>query len=107
MPIPDFQTLMLPLLKLAVAMPITGALVACATKGLTDLDWTECFLSRRRSSCAVPCLSGLTPDNRTTPLKGGVVCPTVREGVGGQVRTGFGQVSGSWFGLRRVFRCLP
>src|SRR5215210_9006907 len=34
----------LPVLKLVLAMPITGALVACAAKALTDLGWTECFL---------------------------------------------------------------
>src|SRR5687767_4380299 len=34
----------LPFRKLVLAMPITAGLVACATKALTDLSWTESFL---------------------------------------------------------------
>src|SRR6266540_4227035 len=34
----------LPFRKLVLAMPITGGLVACAAKALTDLSWTEAFL---------------------------------------------------------------
>src|SRR5438128_6241320 len=34
----------LPLRKLVLAMPITGALVACVTAALTNLSWTESFL---------------------------------------------------------------
>src|SRR5207245_7280378 len=34
----------LPLRKLVLAMPITGALVACVTAALTNLSWTEAFL---------------------------------------------------------------
>src|SRR5215208_2321959 len=47
----------LPLLKLVLAMPITAALVACATNGLTDLSWTESFLVGALLSPTDPVLS--------------------------------------------------
>ena len=34
----------LPLRKLVLAMPLTALIVACATRALTDLSWTEAFL---------------------------------------------------------------
>ena len=34
----------LPLRKLALAMPLTCVLVACAAKAVTNLSWTEAFL---------------------------------------------------------------
>src|SRR3954447_16588700 len=57
----------LPLLKLVLAMPITGALVACATKGLTDLDWTECFLVGALLSPTDPVLSSSVVTNPRVP----------------------------------------
>src|SRR4051794_16951498 len=57
----------LPLLKLAVAMPITGALVACATKGLTDLTWTESFLVGALLSPTDPVLSSSVVTNPRVP----------------------------------------
>ena len=58
----------LPLLKLVLAMPITGALVALTAKAVTDLSWTESFLVGALLSptdpvhfnfrlCALKCLS--------------------------------------------------
>src|SRR3954447_22371177 len=57
----------LPLLKLVVAMPITGALVACATKALTDLSWTECFLVGALLSSTDPVLSSSVVTNPRVP----------------------------------------
>src|SRR3954466_6635060 len=57
----------LPLLKLAVAMPITAALVACATKGLTDLTWTESFLVGALLSPTDPVLSQSVVTNPRVP----------------------------------------
>ena len=37
----------LPARKLVLAMPVTAAIVALATRLLTDLGWTECCLRRR------------------------------------------------------------
>jgi sodium/hydrogen antiporter len=57
----------LPLLKLVVAMPITGALVACATKALTDLSWTESFLVGALLSPTDPVLSSSVVTNPRVP----------------------------------------
>src|SRR5436309_10485308 len=47
----------LPFRKLVLAMPITGGLVACAAKVLTDLSWTESFLLGALLSPTDPVLS--------------------------------------------------
>src|SRR3954447_9726183 len=57
----------LPLLKLVVAMPITGALVACATKALTDLSWAESFLVGALLSPTDPVLSSTVVTNPRVP----------------------------------------
>jgi NhaP-type Na+/H+ or K+/H+ antiporter len=57
----------LPLLKLLLAMPITAALVACATKGLTDLSWTESFLVGALLSPTDPVLSSSVVTNPRVP----------------------------------------
>src|SRR3954471_12710186 len=57
----------LPLLKLVLAMPITCALVACATKGLTDLTWTESFLVGAVLSPTDPVLSSAVVTNPRVP----------------------------------------
>ena len=45
----------LPLRKLVVAMPLTCVIVAVATHWLTDLGWTESFLSARCSRRPTRC----------------------------------------------------
>src|SRR5215217_7747909 len=57
----------LPLLKLVLAMPITGALVACATKAATDLSWTESFLVGALLSPTDPVLSSSVVTNPRVP----------------------------------------
>jgi NhaP-type Na+/H+ or K+/H+ antiporter len=57
----------LPLRKLVLAMPITCALVACATKALTDLDWTESFLVGALLSPTDPVLSSTVVTNPRVP----------------------------------------
>src|SRR5437763_2579891 len=57
----------LPLRKLVLAMPITGALVACATKVLTDLTWTESFLVGALLSPTDPVLSSSVVTNPRVP----------------------------------------
>src|ERR671923_428381 len=57
----------LPLLKLVLAMPITGALVACAAKGLTDLSWTESFLVGALLAPTDPVLSSSVVTNPRVP----------------------------------------
>jgi NhaP-type Na+/H+ or K+/H+ antiporter len=57
----------LPLRKLVLAMPFTGALVACAAKLLTDLDWTECFLLGALLSPTDPVLSSSVVTNPRVP----------------------------------------
>ena len=57
----------LPLLKLVLAMPITAALVACATNGLTDLSWTESFLVGALLSPTDPVLSSSVITNPRVP----------------------------------------
>jgi sodium/hydrogen antiporter len=57
----------LPLRKLVLAMPLTGALVACATKALTDLSWTEAFLVGALLSPTDPVLSSSVVTNPRVP----------------------------------------
>jgi sodium/hydrogen antiporter len=57
----------LPLLKLVLAMPITAALVACATNVLTDLSWTESFLVGALLSPTDPVLSSSVVTNPRVP----------------------------------------
>jgi sodium/hydrogen antiporter len=56
-----------PLLKLVLAMPITAALVACATHVLTDLTWTESFLVGALLSPTDPVLSSSVVTNPRVP----------------------------------------
>jgi sodium/hydrogen antiporter len=57
----------LPLRKLALAMPFTAALVACAAHVLTDLDWTESFLLGALLSPTDPVLSSSVVTNPRVP----------------------------------------
>jgi NhaP-type Na+/H+ or K+/H+ antiporter len=57
----------LPLRKLVLAMPITGALVALVAKALTDLGWTECFLLGALLSPTDPVLSSSVVTNPRVP----------------------------------------
>ena len=57
----------LPLRKLALAMPLTGALVACAAKILTDLSWTEALLLGALLSPTDPVLSSSVVTNARVP----------------------------------------
>jgi NhaP-type Na+/H+ or K+/H+ antiporter len=57
----------LPMRKLVLAMPLTGALVACAAKVVTDLDWTECFLLGALLSPTDPVLSSSVVTNPRVP----------------------------------------
>jgi sodium/hydrogen antiporter len=57
----------LPLLKLVLAMPITAALVACVTRALTDLSWTESFLIGALLSPTDPVLSSAVVTNPRVP----------------------------------------
>jgi NhaP-type Na+/H+ or K+/H+ antiporter len=57
----------LPLRKLVLAMPITCALVACVTKALTDLDWTQSFLLGALLSPTDPVLSSSVVTNPRVP----------------------------------------
>src|SRR5436190_8304238 len=57
----------LPLLKLVLAMPITGALVACAAKALIGLSWTESFLLGALLSPTDPVLSSSVVTNPRVP----------------------------------------
>ncbi|MBA2256285.1 MAG: cation:proton antiporter [Thermoleophilaceae bacterium] len=57
----------LPFRKLVLAMPITGALVACAAKLLTDLSWTEAFLLGALLSPTDPVLSSSVVTNPRVP----------------------------------------
>ena len=57
----------LPLRKLALAMPITGGLVACATALLTDLSWTEAFLLGALLSPTDPVLTSSVVTNPRVP----------------------------------------
>jgi NhaP-type Na+/H+ or K+/H+ antiporter len=57
----------LPLRKLVLAMPITGALVALVTHLLTDLSWTESFLVGALLSPTDPVLSSSVVTNTRVP----------------------------------------
>jgi NhaP-type Na+/H+ or K+/H+ antiporter len=57
----------LPFRKLVLAMPITCVLVACATKALTDLSWTEAFLLGALLSPTDPVLSSTVVTNPRVP----------------------------------------
>ena len=57
----------LPLRKLILAMPLTGALVAFATHALTDLGWTESFLVGALLSPTDPVLSSTVVTNPRVP----------------------------------------
>jgi NhaP-type Na+/H+ or K+/H+ antiporter len=56
-----------PLRKLVLAMPITCVLVACVTKLLTDLDWTQAFLVGALLSPTDPVLSSSVVTNPRVP----------------------------------------
>jgi NhaP-type Na+/H+ or K+/H+ antiporter len=58
-----------PLRKLALAMPLTGALVAVAAKTLTDLSWTESFLVGALLSPTDPVLSSAVVTNPRVPRR--------------------------------------
>ena len=58
----------LPLRKLVLAMPVTGALVALCTAALTDLGWAECFLVGALLSPTDPVLSSSVVTNPRVPL---------------------------------------
>lgn len=57
----------LPVRKLALGMPITGALIAFATHALTDLSWTESFLLGALLSPTDPVLSSSVVTNPRVP----------------------------------------
>jgi NhaP-type Na+/H+ or K+/H+ antiporter len=57
----------LPLRKLVLAMPITAAIIALATKTLTDLSWTEAFLVGALLSPTDPVLSSSVVSNPRVP----------------------------------------
>lgn len=57
----------LPFRKLVLAMPLTAALVACVTKALTDLDWTQAFLVGALLSPTDPVLSTSVVTNMRVP----------------------------------------
>ena len=57
----------LPVRKLALGMPITGALVALAAHTLTDLTWTESFLLGALLSPTDPVLSSSVVTNPRVP----------------------------------------
>ncbi|HYZ30023.1 MAG TPA: cation:proton antiporter [Thermoleophilaceae bacterium] len=56
-----------PLRKLVLAMPLTCVLVACVTKALTDLGWTEAFLVGALLSPTDPVLSSSVVTNPRVP----------------------------------------
>ena len=57
----------LPLRKLVLAMPITAAIIALATKAVTDLTWTEAFLVGALLSPTDPVLSSSVVSNPRVP----------------------------------------
>ena len=57
----------LPLRKLVLAMPLTALIVALATHGLTDLNWTESFLVGALLSPTDPVLSSAIVNNPRVP----------------------------------------
>ena len=56
-----------PLRKLVLAMPLTCVLVACITKALTDMSWTESFLVGALLSPTDPVLSSSVVTNPRVP----------------------------------------
>jgi sodium/hydrogen antiporter len=56
-----------PFRKLALGMPITAGLVACAAKGMTDLSWTEAFLLGALLAPTDPVLSSSVVTNPRVP----------------------------------------
>jgi sodium/hydrogen antiporter len=56
-----------PLRKLVLAMPVTCVLVACVTKLVTDLNWTEAFLVGALLSPTDPVLSSSVVTNPLVP----------------------------------------
>ena len=56
-----------PLRKLVLAMPITAAIVALATKVVTDMSWTEAFLVGALLSPTDPVLSSSVVSNPRVP----------------------------------------
>jgi len=57
----------LPLRKLVLGMPITAALIACVTRLVTDLGWTESFLVGALLSPTDPVLSSSVVTNPRVP----------------------------------------
>jgi NhaP-type Na+/H+ or K+/H+ antiporter len=57
----------LPLRSLVLAMPLTAGLVAVATRVLTDLDWTQCFLVGALLAPTDPVLSSSVVTNPRVP----------------------------------------
>jgi sodium/hydrogen antiporter len=57
----------LPFRKLVLAMPLTGGLVACAAKLLTDLSWTEAFLLGALLSPTDPVMTSSVVTNPRVP----------------------------------------
>ncbi|HKP20565.1 MAG TPA: cation:proton antiporter [Thermoleophilaceae bacterium] len=57
----------LPLRNLVLAMPLTAVLVALATKVVTDLSWTECFLLGALLSPTDPVLSSVVVTHPRVP----------------------------------------
>jgi NhaP-type Na+/H+ or K+/H+ antiporter len=57
----------LPFRKLVLAMPVTCILVACVTKAVTDLGWTESFLVGALLSPTDPVLSSSVVTNPRVP----------------------------------------
>ena len=57
----------LPLRKLLLALPLTGAIVAAAARVLTNLSWTECFLLGALLSPTDPVLSSSVVSNPRVP----------------------------------------
>jgi NhaP-type Na+/H+ or K+/H+ antiporter len=56
-----------PFRALVLAMPLTGALIACAAKAMTDLSWTEAFLLGALLSPTDPVLSSSVVTNPRVP----------------------------------------
>ena len=57
----------LPARKLVIAMPVTAGIVAVATRGLTDLGWTECLLVGALLAPTDPVLSSGVVTNPRVP----------------------------------------
>ncbi len=57
----------LPLRKLVLAMPLTAAIIAVATRALTNLSWSECFLLGALLSPTDPVLSSSVVTNPRVP----------------------------------------